>query len=337
VDTTGGKEGFVSVPFYIDDRKGLGLEGAIGFNSSADGKPAVFGNLTFSLVNMLHLGESASLEYAGDQKYQRLRIEIAKPWIFNLPLEISGDGTLEIVSGQYGFIAANLKALAESNSLWKVGAAVTIHEVTPSSDSLTEYSNAEEGAFYGAEFILQRMTSEYSKGVLAHQFQIQTGSGIARKSKNYSRTHFEFSGSVHIPFLKSQAVMARIVSMHLLTKEEVLLPAELYRVGGYKSVRGYADEAFPFRTAIYGQLDYRYYFKNAGAVYIFADGGMGFEKKITLNGAHQQLFGYGVGLFLPSKIGGMVLEWARNLQDRKELGRLHIRVQNSFISRNHTF
>ena len=120
----------------------------------------------------------------------------------------------------------------------------------------------------------------------------------------------------------------RLVSKHLITKEQNLITAEKFRTGGYNSVRGYSDNEFAFRTLVYGQLEYLMYFIGTGAVYIFSDGGVGFEQKIELNGNYSSILGYGVGIRLPSRIGIMTMEWARNFRDHKSLGRIHIRFQN---------
>ena len=314
----------VSVPFLIVDRSGLGLDGAAGFETEQSGKLQFYGNLTFSFLNILHLGEEVQFKYAGNRERQELKLELAKPWFFNLPLIFSAGSGLEIVRDQYGFLNGNLRFLSELGSQWRAGLGIEIQEMTPSQDTIGEY-----GTFYGADFILMRAPQRYQQGLFSQEFYLETGSGMAKKRKSHTRTRLGFLGGIHVPIFGNQAFVTRVVSRHILSDEKELLAAELNRVGGYNSIRGYSDNEFSFRNVMYGQLEYLLYFKRAGSVYIFTDGGIGFEDEINLNDNHRLLLGYGLGVRLPSKRGTLNLEWARNLQEKRSPGRIHIRIQNA--------
>lgn len=313
----------VTVPISIEDHSGVGLEGTAGFTASHESKPALYGNLMLSLINVFRSGESALFEYAGDKTRQQLKIEFSKPWLFNLPLTLDGAMELEVLKDQYGFLSAQMAFFSEIGTWWRIGVGANVSEATPRNDSLGEH-----GTFYGADFILAALPQETGKGLFSRELIIKSGSGVARKDKNYSRTRIEFLMGAHLPLFSWQALQLRLVSKHLISKEQNLIAAEKFRTGGYNSVRGYSDNEFAFRTLIYGQLEYLMYFTGAGAVYIFSDGGVGFEQKIELNGNHSSMLGYGVGIRLPSRIGIMTMEWARNFRDQKSLGRIHVRFQN---------
>lgn len=313
----------VTVPVFIEDHSGVGLEGTAGFTASQESKPALYGNLMLSLVNVFHSGETALFEYAGDKTRQQLKIEFSKPWLFNLPLALDGAMELEVLKDQYGFLSAQMAVFSEIGAWWRIGVGANVSEATPRNDSLGEH-----GTFYGADFILAALPQEIGKGLFSRELVIKSGSGVARKDKNYSRTRIEFLMGAHLPLFSWQALRLRLVSKHLITKEQNLITAEKFRTGGYNSVRGYSDNEFAFRTLVYGQLEYLMYFIGTGAVYIFSDGGVGFEQKIELNGNYSSILGYGVGIRLPSRIGIMTMEWARNFRDHKSLGRIHIRFQN---------
>jgi hypothetical protein len=313
----------VTVPVFIEDHSGVGLEGTAGFTASHESKPALYGNLMLSLINVFRSGESALFEYAGEKNRQQLKIEFSKPWLLNLPLTLDGAMELEVLKDQYGFLSAQMALFSEIGTWWRIGIGANVSEATPRNDSLGEH-----GTFYGADFILAALPQETGKGLFSRELIIKSGSGIARKEKNYSRTRIEFLMGTHLPLFSWQAIRLRLVSKHLITKEQNLIAAEKFRVGGYNSVRGYPDNEFAFRTLVYGQLEYLMYFTGAGAVYIFSDGGVGFEQKIELNGNYGSMLGYGLGIRLPSRIGIMTLEWARNFMDQKNLGRIHIRFQN---------
>lgn len=317
----------VTVPVYIVDRSGLGLDGTAGFAASNGVKPSFYGSLKLSLVNLLHTGESALFDYSGDKISQKLRLEISKPWLFNLPLVFDAAMELEVVQEQYGFLSGQINFFSEIGAMWRIGVGANVSEVTPKADSVTE-----SGTFVGADLILARIAEPLRRGESSMEFIIKSGSGISKKSINYSRSHIEFLTGAHIPLFGWQAVKARLISKHLITNEKDLIPAELYRVGGHNSLRGYSDNEFPFKTVLFGQLEYLLYFSETGAAFIFSDGGVGFDTKVDLNGSQRYMMGYGLGIRLPSKIGSVTLELARSIDDRKSLGRVHIRFQNELAN-----
>ena len=315
----------VTVPFRITDRSGLGLEGAAGFETYKSDRPNLYGNLTFSFLNLFHTGEAVSFQYAGDRSKQQLKMDLTKPWFFNLPLTVGAGMELEVVNELYGYLGGQMKFLSETGSNWRIGLGLSAYETTPSQDSTGEF-----GTFYGADLILSRPHEEYRKGQFGQEFYIETGSGIASKDIKYTRSHFDFMGGIHVPVFQNQAIVTKVISKHLITNEKNLIAAEMYRIGGYNSLRGYPDNEFSLRTVMYGQFEYLLYFKNTGSVYIFSDGGIGFKHEVNLHSPDRQLMmGYGFGVRVPSRVGSLNIEWARNYQERAGLGRIHVSVQNA--------
>lgn len=316
-----GNPASVVVPFQITDKSGLGVDGAAAVVKAPDEKPQLSGSLRFSLLNVFHVGESAEFGYTGDKTRQLLNCSFTKPWIFNVPLELSLGGGLEVIKEQYGYIYGDMRVLTELGTQWQVGINFKGNEATVSTDSAGGVS----GHFYGAGFVLTRQSQAMQQGVFSDRLYLEIGSGISRKEKVYNRTSLQLNAGVHIPVLSNQAIVPSVYWYYLLTKEEKLLPSEMYRVGGNTTLRGYADNELAFRTALHGQFQYMLYLNKIGAVYLFSDGGIGFKDKIDSGSKYTAFAGYGIGLRVPSRIGTMILEWARNIDDMRSPGRIHIR------------
>lgn len=314
----------VSVPFEIKDRSGLGFEGIAGFESDQNEKPQLQGNAHFSLLNLFHSGESVSFLYMGNKTEQQFDIAFSKPWIFNIPLQIGGNLGMEIEKEKYGYVYGKCKLLTEFNFSLYAGLGFQYQETSVKTDS-----SGSDGTYYGLNFLFLKIPQTFSKGVLSSELTIDIGSGVSKKERNYTRSHIDFSIGSHFPIWRSQAIYTRLVTAHIMTKEESLLAVEMNRVGGYNSIRGYTDNEFAFRTVLYGQLEGIHYFNTTGSIFIFLDGGIGFENEPTSwKSDYSKLFGYGIGFRIPSRIGLMTLEWARNLQDKKNPGRIHVQFQN---------
>ncbi len=320
---------YVAVPIYLKDRTGLGIDGALGLSSIAGSPAIVQGNMTLSFFNLFHAGESASLLYAGDKTYQKFNIEAAKPWLFDYPMTASGSFGLEVKNNEYGYLAAQATDLIDIQNGWNVGFSLKATETTEDSvvgsDTMTG-----TWRYYGVNFLLGRTGQPLKDGVLSTELSLAVGGGVAERERDYSRSNVEFTAGIHAPLASHQALHLRLVTENITTAESTLVSAEMYRVGGYGSVRGYLDNEFAFRTVAYDQLEYLYYFTATGSAYIFCDNGFGFSQPLTAVrwGEETGFLGYGIGVRLPAKFGIVTLEWARNKDDGNSLGRLHVGASN---------
>jgi outer membrane protein assembly factor BamA len=315
---------YISVPIRIKDRTGLGIEGAIGFNSRQGDEAFVQGDMTVSLLNVFHAGEDASLLYAGDKTYQKFHIHASRPWILGYPLTGSGAFGLEVHENAYGYLEGEAMASSELRDLWQAGIAMKGSETTVDSTNRS-------WRYVGADLLLSRQSFDLRRGAFATEFSLKTGGGIAKRDRSYTRSHVDFSAGLHIPFFRSQAIRVRLTTMHMITDEETLVDAEMYRIGGYRTARGYLENEFAFRTIAYDQLELLHYFSARGSAYIFCDNGFGSAQSLTHAnwGQRTEYLGYGLGVRVPARLGTLSLEWARNLRDAKSLGRINVQVNSN--------
>ena len=272
----------VMVPFSCADKTGLGIDGALSVQAGgqSSGSTGLIGLLNLSLLNLFHNGESANVSYKGQDNYNKLQAGISKPYIFNLPLLFNIDFGMEIKKNEYGYLQGNAAANADLFSLWSIGLGVNGHEVLDSSSKTSQYT--------GIEIILKKITEKQCAGASVRNVELTTGSGVANNSGIlFNRWHVDLSGFEQFPFTLHQATVIRFTGHTLFTNpQDSLRTAELYRTGGYKSVRGYTDDEFAFKTVGYLQGEYRYYFSELGAVYIFTDAGVGFTQSINMQQQH---------------------------------------------------
>jgi len=321
---------FVAVPIYLKDRTGLGIDGALGLSSVAGNSSFLQGTMTLSFFNMFHVGESASLDYDGDKNHQKFNMEVAKPWLFDYPMSVSGSFGLEVQNNQYGFLDAEATDLLDIQNGWHIGFSFKATETTL--DTVTAPGDTETGTYeyYGIEFLLGKTSVPLRDGVFSTELSLGVGGGIALRERNYSRSDLEFTTGVQVPLWVHQAFHLRLVTEYLNTAESTLVASEMFRVGGYGSVRGYLDYEFKFRTVAYDQLEYLFYFSPTGSAYIFCDNGLGFSQSLSAVhwGDKTGFLGYGIGIRIPAKFGVVTLEWARNINDGSSLGRLNVGAGN---------
>jgi hypothetical protein len=322
----------VLVPFSCTDNMGLGVDGALSLQAGgASPASTFFGIINLSLLNLLHGGEAAQLSYNGQKDLQKLEMSLSKPYLLELPLFVSAGFGLEIRQDSYGYLHGDLTTLTDLWTVWQFGLSLTGHTVSVSSgDSLDTLVNQYQ--FYGADIILKRQRERYRAGAAAKGFEIRTGSGIAQTgSRQFDRWHVDCLADVHVPITRRQAVACRMKAAAIFSDpQDTLQTVELYRTGGYNSLRGYTDNEFAFKTVLFGQLEYLYYFRSEASIYIFADGGAGLGPFDEFRfDAATKMLGYGIGIRIPVAIGLASIEWARNYKEKQGLGRIHISIQNA--------
>jgi hypothetical protein len=268
------------------------------------------------------MGEAAEASYMGTSTFQRLRLSASVPWVFGLPLDMGGAAGLEIEDEGYGFFSGELNAGMEVNARYRVGVAAKLSETVPPDGMGDPYK------FYGADVFGALIQKPHERGQVVGEFSGRTGSGVANREKAYARSTMELTAGAHYPVFTDYALMGRVCAMSLFTDEEYLSPAEMYRIGGHGSLRGYFEEEFAFRAALYSQAEAHYYFNQVGSIFIFIDGGFGFNSpwRLSLSTAKEML-GYGAGIRFPSRLGTVSLEWARNMDDGWSMGRVHLGVK----------
>jgi outer membrane protein assembly factor BamA len=317
----------VAVPFLIVDRSGMGLDGALAYNNDPNTLSPFTGTITLTLLNILGLGESAEFFYRGERSYQQMSLDAEKTHLLGAQLTVGGGIGLEIQQTHFGLLQGNVKVLTDVKSFWRTGIAITGHEVTDTLQS--------KRRFFGLDLLLLRRPELYQRGAFCRELALATGSGFSDKEQNrFWRWKLDFSAGMHVPFLERHALAARFKTQNITTDiKDTLHSVEKFRTGGQSSLRGYAENQFSFMTTAYVQLEYLYYYGSAGSAYIFMDGGAGFSDRIGLSrDSRTELLGYGIGLRIPIKVGIASIAWARNIEDTRSLGRIHVRIQNMLAS-----
>jgi hypothetical protein len=319
--------GSVQVPFIISDNVGLGVDGAVAFQAGAASAGTLSGIFNISLLNLFRRGETGSLSYRGEQEYQRLEVSLAMPYLFNIPLFSSTGFGLEIKENDYGYLHGEISLTTDIRPFWQWGLVIKGHEVTDSAGSSSR--------FEGLDFVVSEEAKPYRAGMTCSEADFKIGSGIVQyNGRQLNRWHVDLTYGLHFPFNFRHAAVGRVVFGTILTDDlDTLRTVELYRTGGYKSLRGYSDNEFAFRTVIYEQVEYHLYFNYSGSVFIFMDAGMGVERDSPVSVRDAVKFlGYGLGIRVPVKIGDASVEWARKYTETSGWGRIHIALRNNLAA-----
>lgn len=324
---------YITVPFLISDKYGMGIDGAVGFGSSLTQEKRFYGKLRFDFVNLFHRGESAHFYYDGNQSTQEVNIEYIQPWLLMLPLSGAINGGIEVANENYGYFYGSIGVLFEPSLNWYSGIRFVASDVAQG-DSTTNVNNT----FIGTDIVIIKSCGQHEDRELCTDFSIVTGSGFSKQASLISRSHIDLNIGLHIPLPLHTGLVLNFFTGNILTKDTNLTVPEMYQIGGSKSIRGYPEKEFSFTNVFYAQSEYHLYFNQSSSLYLFCDAGIGGRwyifSQIKANLLPQKMMGYGIGLRGPTAIGVLSIELARNIFDSKNTpGRVHVRFQSPFSSK----
>lgn len=105
---------------------------------------------------------------------------------------------------------------------------------------------------------------------------------------------------------------------------------EMFRIGGYRLLRGFNDESQYVSQYLLGTIEYRYLIGLNSAFFVFADGGAG--KHAMEEKKYHQYISSGLGLSFETKAGVLQMAWAVGKRDDTELNFRQSKIHIGFAS-----
>lgn len=137
----------------------------------------------------------------------------------------------------------------------------------------------------------------------------------------------------YFPLWHKQTLALKLAYLELSSSEDILSPADLYKLGGIGTLRGYYPEQFWARQLFLTTGEYRFLLSEEVRLYLFLD--MAKFKRQTLQenrltGSSSFKLGYGAGLWLDSKIGLVGLDLGLGQKDQLQDLKIHLSLKNRF-------
>lgn len=221
---------------YLKRKKASFFDGIIGFSNSDTGNNALKFNgfLNLNLVNTFNKGEQFQLNWKSLQNSNKsLEINLNTPYIFNS--KINGAFRFSIFKQDTAFV--NTKSNIQFNTLWnkKINLGF-IFEQENSNNTLVNANNKIENfnKFYlGGSLTFNTKLTNFNISILSGSIQ--------HNNSSEPQSKYEFFASQNIPFNKRFNFHLEIQSAYLNARK--YLSNELYRVGGFNSIRGFDEQS----------------------------------------------------------------------------------------------
>lgn len=307
------------VYIYPKKIKSNTFDGILGFGNDDNGNFKLNGNVLLELNNVFNGLEQIRLNWvATANKNTTLDIRVKLPYLFKSP--IGSETQFKVFKQDSVFVNLDLneRLFYQINPQSSIGANLSYTSSNYLLDdevyaaSYDDYNKTGIGLSY--EYFLRHPIALMEGKSL---FRIQASS-IKRKETNFSLTEdytnetskqFEISLSTYriIEFGKKHYLKPMIMFSALLDEEKSYSENELYRIGGFGSLRGFNEESILANMYGIGSLEYRFLANEGFYISSFLDYAFIENKRINLN---TNFLSFGAGLSFLTKIGIFNLSYA---------------------------
>lgn len=325
----------VKVQLKLENIQQNTFSGILGIHTNKEQKTEITGQASMYLVNTFKKGESIQLNW---QKFssesQDLETQFKLPYVFHLPVGIYGkilfykqDTTYTNTDLQGGIILPLFKNTVLG---------VHMHKSSSTTSKSTDgnYSSNEK-SLYGLIVELNQLNNTIfpTKGIHAF-WSAETGNKTDLNTSNnkYKSLFSEFSQKVsvytRVPF---GSLLLQNHSAFLLN--DSLYTNNLFRLGGFSTIRGFNEKSIYALSYSYFTLEYRIQLGTNSYAYVFSDAGW-FREPSENSFKTYARESAGMGLFLHTKGGIVSIAYAignsYNNTFNPSKAQIHIGYQNRF-------
>ncbi|QTV07025.1 hypothetical protein J9309_02360 [Faecalibacter bovis] len=295
------------------------FDGILGFGNDENGDFKLNGNVQLEMNNIFNGLEQIRLNWIGTaNKNTTLDIRVKLPYLFKSPIGSETQFKLFKQDSVFVNLDLNERLFYQINPNSSLGANLSY---TTSNYLLDDESFAKNYDDFNKTGI--GLSYEY---FVRHPFQLMEGksllrvfaSSIKKKEKNFSLTEeivnenskqYEIGLETYriFQFYKKHYLKGAVSFKTLLDENDLLSENELYRIGGFGSIRGFNEESIIANLYGIGSLEYRFLPNEGFYVSVFGDYAFIDNKRMDLN---TNFISFGTGLSFMTKIGIFNLSYA---------------------------
>lgn len=324
---------------YLEKRKSNTFDGFIGFSNNENKRTTLNGYLDIKLENILAIGEQLSIFWksdGNDQKTFKAQIEI--PYLLKTPIGLKAQIQLfrQDTTFQNTKTAIDLSYFANYNTRIYLG-----YQSTASSDiqnsnnsSISDFNNS----YLTSSF--EHTKPDSNNNIFPVKSRFLTSVGIGKRNSNIkfenseNRQFFVNIQATHNLYLnKRNSINFNSQNYYLRSSNYII--NELFRFGGFKSVRGFTENSLQAYFATSILTEYRYILSSNLYIHSILDYCL-YKNKTGLETSDktQNLIGVGLGVGLQTKNGLLKLAvangTAKNQQFKISKSIVHISYNVKF-------
>ncbi|WP_198519831.1 hypothetical protein [Polaribacter sp. ALD11] len=280
---------------YLRKNKVNSFDGLINFSSQENGKLQFNGYLDLKLKNILNTGESLNLLWNSyEEKRQELSITSKKPYIFNTKL--STELNFSIYKQDSTFLntkfSSHLQYQIRNNTTLFLSFSSENSEklIKTTSNKIETYKSS----FFGLGFQYSIPKNDIFRND-AFYLNITPSFG-KRKSDNTSINQVKLESTISYLLDLNKRNSMYLKNKTGLLNSESYLENELFRIGGWNTIRGFDKQSIFVKSYILQNIEYRYLTSENSFIYSVTDLAL-----ISTTNNNEKLIGLGLGYLFNSK------------------------------------
>jgi outer membrane protein assembly factor BamA len=318
-DVRRGRDGTVDVVLSVTERtRANRFQGAFGFSRKDGGDYVLNGSVEAELHNIAGTGREAMLGWMNDgQEYSRVEVAYREPFLFSAPLHLDIEVRQVIQDTIYTWHSGGLYLTIPLGPDFSILVGAAGDRNVPGAGELVRsirqrYRIGFERRGGGLLGVTAYVEGAYKRNYL-----------LGNRSDREGQILYRFEGTADIPTFRNQSLFGRIVSESVFSSGAIPV-AELFPLGGAKTLRGYRENQFHGERIFYTTIEYR--FGAAGRIFVFDDVGWLYRDGDGWTIKN----GVGFGLRSASPLGLIELSFAVGDRLSLEGTRIHISLQERF-------
>lgn len=242
---------------------------------------------------------------------------VRRNWGINIDIPFSDILTIHSFLGKESVLPDSigqlLYGLPESSS-W-------LARIGFSYDTRNNILNPRRGMFYTTQF-------EYGDKRIISIPENAVDTGL--EMGNFRRDRWTIDAELYVPTFRWQTMLFGLHGKQVKTAEKHISVADLFRVGGTGSLRGYREDEFLGDRIAWMNLEYRYLLADQSRAFVFVDGGYFSRKETNSKIVEDYKFSYGFGLRIETRLGIIGIDYGLGEGRGLTSGLVHIGLTNKF-------
>ena len=311
----------VNVFLYLERARSNQVDGVVGFLPKGDGDIRFTGQLDLSLSNLFGRGEQLGVNWNSlEERSQELNLHFDYPYLFLQSVGVNAD--FELFKKDTGFLSRTLRTgmsfYVDSRSRLEVFGDFESSSLISSSADVRERYEPFQMRLYGVNYVFNNLDYRLnpSRGTDLEIFGSLGKRRRGEEKNGQTSTEAGVDISCYQPLFGTWVFKAAARGRYKYTwkeKDDAFRENELYRFGGFRSLRGFDDNAFMASAYSLVTLELRYLLSRNSNIYAFWDGGW-YQGSIAQDSNASFPFGFGLGAHIDTGGGIMYIGYALGTQ-----------------------
>lgn len=336
-------EGVLS--FDVQEIQTNNFDGIIGYipGGRNDESGYVTGLVNINLRNLFGTGRVVSIKWQRlNRSSQLLDLNYLEPWLFGMPINLSTRIFQRKQDSSYVQRTFDISLQYLATDVLSMGVTLSLESVIPTDNGNSKFTVFNSTIVNtGLNLKLDTRNDLFSptNGILfinSYSFRKKTINGPSQfisptTATNINLQKLELSFDAYFSFVNRQVLAVKLHGGEL--RGPFFETSDLFRMGGFNSLRGYKEDQFLGSRIIWGNFEYRFLLTNRTYFFLFFDNGYFLRKEdVDRNIPKIEGYktGYGLGINLETSLGILGVSFAFGEGDSFSDGKIHFGIINNF-------